>query len=128
MPHSLTAALAIFALAGSTAASSGTFENNFAKAQANALTAPGAAYDKALQTAFEGMPEFAQKLADCLRDNPGSHDVRGYFLFFSPKDFQVVLEPRDEFTFCLSPALASPSLPVPPSVPYLNPFTFTTRR
>lgn len=110
---------------GSVNAAEDSFETNFDKAEANARTTQGAAYDALLARTYEAMPEFSTKVEVCLRANPGPHDVRGYFRFISKVDFEVVLEPRDAFSACLSQALASPSLPPPPSVPYLNPFTFS---
>ena len=77
-----------------------------------------------LSPGVDRLADFRARLSRCLDANPGPHSVRGYFYFFEGR-FQVVLEPEDDFTFCLSPALASPSLPEPPSTPYLNPFTFT---
>ena len=127
MHRSLTFLLATCSISVCAATTVDSFETTYAKAQANALTERGAAYDTELGTAFENMPEFRAKVTNCLEANPGPHSVRGYFLFLSPKDFQVVLEPRDSFSFCLSQALASPSLPAPPEVPYLNPFTFSTQ-
>ena len=111
---------------GAAGATEDSFEANYAKAQANAATAQGAAYDAVLAAAYEAMPDFRRRLEACLRDNPGPHAVHGYFEFYTEKSFGVFLEPKDEFTFCLGPALASPSVPPPPSTPYLNPFTFTT--
>ena len=112
---------------GAVNASVDSFEANYAKAKANAQTKNGAIYDAALGAAYEAMPDFKPKVEACLRQSPGPHAVRGYLLFLSEKNFGVFLEPKDEFAFCLSKALASPSVPPPPSVPYLNPFTFTVQ-
>lgn len=124
----LTLCLAICSGVAFATGSNDTFETNFAKAQANARTERGEAYDKALRAAYEDMPDFKHRVTRCLESNPGHHTVRGYFLFLSEKGFLVALDPRDSFSDCLSQALASPSVPAPPSVPYLNPFTFTTQR
>ena len=127
MRRSLSFLLATCSIALCAATTVDSFETKYAKAQANALTERGAAYDRELGTAYESMPEFRAKVTSCLEASPGPHSVRGYILFLSPKDFQVVLEPRDSFSSCLSQALASPSVPAPPEVPYLNPFTFSTQ-
>jgi hypothetical protein len=127
MRHSSRAAVIVTLLLGfgAVSASDDAFEANFAKAKANAATKEGAAYDAALSAAYEAMPDFRSRMEDCMLDSPAPHDLHGYLLFSSKKDFSVVLRPQDEFSDCVTQALASPSVPEPPTVPYLNPFVFT---
>lgn len=110
---------------GAVSASEDSFETNYAKAKANAATKEGAAYDAALGAAYEATPEFRGKVEECLLASPMPHDVHGYFQFTSKTEFTVVLEPKDTFSDCLSRAMLGQSVPAPPRVPYLNPFTFT---
>lgn len=118
-------ALALLLGFGTAGAAEESFEANYAKANANAATLAGAIYDAALGASYEAMPDFKPKVDACLQESPAPHVVRGYFLFQTKQSFGVFLEPKDDFTLCLSKALASASLPPPPSAPYLNPFTFT---
>jgi hypothetical protein len=103
------------------------FDANYATANGNAATEQGAAFDAALSAAIEQAPGVAPQITQCLKDNPGPHAVHGYFLFTSAATYRVFLEPESAFSACLSRALENRIVPVPPELPYFNPFAFSVQ-
>ena len=101
------------------------FKANSALAASNAASKAGAAYDAALGKAIDASADFPVKATACLRQFPGDHVVQGYFEIRSAANYRVVLQPDDGFGQCFSRALEGRALPVPPSLPYFNPFAFT---
>jgi len=123
--RTIYAALALILSSSCAASSKGSFEANYAAANRNYQTADGVAYDKALSAVFEHSPDFTPNVSKCLSSHPGPQSVHGYFSFTSATEYQIVLEPKSDFSICLAKALEHHTVPAPPSVPYLNPFTFT---
>ncbi len=116
-----------FTFACTTAAAGGNpFAANLAGATKNSATPKGAAYDNSLGVAMQAVPEFRSRFKQCVTRYPGPHAVRGYFYFSAASKYRVLLEPKNAFSSCLSRALEGHRVPAPPSVPYLNPFNFST--
>lgn len=116
-------------LAPLTATSQSTSVDEFAQkmtiAETNVQMVSGAVYDQELGTTLQKLPDFDTKITACLNANPGAQSVHGYFEFQSKTQYRLVLEPKGPFADCLTNALEGRAVPAPPSVPYLNPFSFT---
>lgn len=105
-------------------AQSATFEQQYAKAKANAATEAGAAYDNQLSAVTQSYPDFLSSMRDCVSKNPSRSTLHGYYDFASASHYRVVLRPESPFANCVSAVLENRQLPSPPRTPYLNPFDF----
>ena len=123
LKHLLLAAL--LSLSCLAIAAADQFSENEAIARKNLQTREGAAFDRALGMALQGMPEFEPRMTKCLIAHPGPQAVHGYFHFTSKTEYQLELKPVSEFSKCFSDALEGFSVPAPPTVPYFNHFTFS---
>jgi hypothetical protein len=121
----LALALGIFAALPAAAADDvDDFAASYAQAEANARTEAGGQFDFLLGASLQN-DVVMTAVTECVRLNPGPQDVRGYFQFRSATEYEVVLAPGSAFATCLASALEGRAVPAPPSVPYLNPFTFS---
>lgn len=132
MRHSIVALTAAALLATSSPANSQAdtpdpFANQLALAEKNVQMEAGAAYDRLLGTTIEQQTDFRPKVEQCLKANPGAQTVKGYFDFRAGMPYRLVLAPKSPFSDCLAKAIEGRVVPAPPSLPYVNPFSFTTR-
>ena len=125
----LTAAtlLAVSSPARSQADTPERFASQLALAEKNVQMEAGAAYDRLLGTTIEQLPDFRPKIDQCLKANPGAQSVKGYFEFRAGLPYRLVLAPKSPFSDCLANAIEGRVVPAPPSLPYVNPFSFTAR-
>ncbi|MEP6898785.1 MAG: hypothetical protein ABI870_09665 [Rhodanobacter sp.] len=98
-----------------------TFEQNYAKAKANAAVGVGAAYDDRIGTQMRAIPELVSSMRDCMSNHPDRRSLHGYYEFTSPAHYRVVLQPAGPFADCITGAMENRPAPAPPSVPYLDP-------
>lgn len=132
MRHSIIALTAAVLLAASPVANSQAdtperFASQLALADKNVQVEAGAAYDRLLGTTIEQQPDFSPKMDQCLKANPGAQSVKGFFEFRAGMPYRLVLAPKGPFSDCLAKAIEGRVVPAPPSLPYVNPFSFTAR-
>jgi hypothetical protein len=103
-------------------AKTATFEDNYAKAKANAASGAGLAYDQQLGNYLQGLSDVMPGMKQCATHPGGATSLHGYFEFQSAAAYRVVLQPKGAFSDCISAVLENRHVPAPPSTPYLDPF------
>ena len=103
-----------------------SFERIFQTVHERSCCGGHAVYDRELGYFFQAQTDLAPRLDRCLDANPGARAVKGYFDFAVDGSYEVVLRPAGRFASCLSAAFEGRAVPEPPTLPYANPFTFTT--
>jgi hypothetical protein len=103
-------------------AKTASFEDNYAKAKANAASGAGLAYDQQLGIYMQGLPDVMPGMKSCATNHGGATALHGYFAFQSATAYKVVLQPKNAFSDCISTVLENRHLPAPPTTPYLDPF------
>jgi hypothetical protein len=113
--------------ANSQAVTPDQFASQLAAAEKNLQMETGAAYDRLLGTTIEQQPDFAPRIDQCVKTHPDAHSVKGYFEFRTAMPYRLVLAPKSPFSDCLTKAIEGRTVPAPPALPYVNPFSFTYR-
>jgi hypothetical protein len=108
--------------------SSDDFERKFSDVYERSCCGVHAAYDRELGYFFQALPTFKASLDKCLGANPGPQSVKGYFDLAKDGTYQLLLKPQGGFADCLSLALEGHKIPKPPTLPYANPFRFSTEK
>lgn len=119
-------ALSLAAPLATGAATAEGFSTKYARAKKNIVPPPGARFDQTLGIAMARNAEVKAAMAACLKQYPGPQAVHGYFEFISTTEYRVVLQPASPFATCFEKALQGRRVPLPPSLPYVNPFDFAT--
>lgn len=114
--------MAVALVASQAFAADKVFEGEYARAQKNAGSKAGIAYDNALGASMERAPGFKEAFNKCIKRHPGKQTVRGYFKFTTASSYRVSLQPKSAFSACVTKALEGRLLPAPPHLPYFNPF------
>lgn len=127
MRHAHQVVLAMFLLLGTASALAiqDQFDTEFQAAVANAKTEEGGFYDRMLGDYMMSQLGIEEGMSKCLRDNPGPQSVRGFFRFDKTGAYTLDLRPASEFASCLSAVWEGYEPPQPPTLPYLNYFTFS---
>jgi hypothetical protein len=99
-----------------------SFDDDYAKAKANAASGAGQAYDQQLGNYIQGLPDVMPGMKSCATNHGGATALHGYFAFQSATAYKVVLQPKNGFSDCIATVLENRHLPAPPTTPYLDPF------
>jgi hypothetical protein len=103
-------------------AKTATFEDNYAKAKANAAAGAGLAYDHQLGDYMMALADVMPGMQRCASSHGTAMSLHGYFQFQSATHYSVVLQPKNGFSDCVAALLENRHPPAPPTTPYLDPF------